>query len=67
LGLSAETLAKEGAVAGFFVNSSLVVDGKVFVTSEVDGSFRDANVGGVWLVFTFGVMSEKCSSPVGVT
>jgi hypothetical protein len=67
LGSSAETLGKEGAVAGFFVTLSLVVNGKGFVTSGFDGYVRDANGGGVWLVFPFSVMSENCSSSIGVT
>ncbi len=67
MGSLTQTLAKEGAVAGVFVTSSLVIDGKDFVTSEVDGSFRDTNGGGVWLVFPFSVMSENCSSSIGVT
>jgi len=62
LGSLPETLGKEGAVVGF-----LVMGGKGFVTSGFDGYFRDANGGGVWLVFPFGAMSENCSSAIGVT
>jgi len=66
LGSSAEILGK-GAAAGLFVASTLFIDGKGFVTSGFDGYFRDAYGGGVWLVFTFGVMPENCSSSIGVT